>query len=158
MLLDVNVLGLRWTVHVRREVRITGITSRVDGGGHILMWDFDDADRDNVVDSLAEIQTRFGLPVIKIVRTRDRGFHAYCFKRLHWAEVLRILHYTRLVDQEWLKLSAWRGYLTLRITDKPLAPHIEHELDLAPAFVGVYPDVSHNQLMTTARYRQAARD
>jgi len=103
----------------QRYQKVYGVNSDLDDGSHFLMWDFDQCELSEVLDSLREVQRKFRLPNIYVIQTDRRGsYHAYCFAKKTWAEAVFILMSTRHCDQGFIKLAVLRGYITLRITPK----------------------------------------
>lgn len=112
----------RWQLDISltRRQRVSGVNSRLQDGAHFLMWDFDNIGIEVVSLELARIQEEFGLPKIYLLQSSyARHYHAYCFSRHTWAEVLYILLSTRHVDKQFIKLGTFREYMTLRFSDKP---------------------------------------
>lgn len=111
----------RLDVSFNRRFPVLGVNSKLnEDGRHMLLWDFDGVKLDDVVKTLNDLQVEFALPSIHVLcSTVDGNWHAYCFESLPWAEMLYILLRTTGLDQQFLKLGVFRGYMTLRITDKP---------------------------------------
>ena len=112
-------LGLRFylAASLRRIREVTGVNSQIDPETHFLMWDFDDVPLEIVEESLLSIQKMFSLPAISIVKTKENGYHGYCFKACTFLEARGILGFTPNIDRHYLAAGCGRGYFTLRFTD-----------------------------------------
>lgn len=110
--------------------KVTGVNSNLKDGQHIIMWEFDETDLDQVKCALFAAQVFHQLPEIQIARSHpDGGFHAYCFKAMSFIETLHIVSGTALVDPHYITLCAMRQHWTLRLTDKGQGQP-EHETHL----------------------------
>lgn len=98
----------------------TGIISEVEGGEHILMWDFDDVPFENVWHALTLVKQKYDLSTIYLLRSSEKGdhFHALCFDEVPWPQAVIIVKDTMGVDDAFWKIGVLRGYFTLRITPK----------------------------------------
>jgi len=131
MKIEFEILHRRIRFSAQRQVRVKGVTSRLSTGQHILMWDFDHKSWDCVQEALLRVQCQFTLPSIYVLKTREDSYHAYCLRALDWSDVIHIISSTAFVDLDYFRIGIWRGYFTLRITDKPGAPEIQHFCTLA---------------------------
>lgn len=121
--------GIKFHIGINRTARVKGVNSKLADGKHFLMWDIDGVPKGKLVPALYKIQVRFALPKIYVLDTGIEGYyHAYCFKRFAWADVLHILASTEYLDKIYLSIGVLRGYWTLRISDKRNRP-------IQPAFV-----------------------
>ena len=104
--------------------RVVGINSLLRDGEHILLWDFDEMSLPMVEGALLEVQHRFGLPDIYILRSNGEGthYHAYCFERVTIQEAVRIIASTRGIDLPFLAWGILRGYFTLRAFSETREP------------------------------------
>lgn len=111
--------GVKFFLSVSRYVKVTGVNSKLSDGLHLIMWDFDNVNRYEVIEILEKIQQRFKLPPVYIICSGyESNFHAYCFDAVSWAKLLYILASTPKLDQMYFKIGVIRGYFTLRITRK----------------------------------------
>lgn len=109
----------RVALSIGRVTDVEGINSDLVGGGHIIMWEFDETRETPVVRALIKAQSLHGLPDITLARSHlDGGYHGYCFLRRTWLESLSIVAATEGVDPAWINLCAMRNHWTLRLTDK----------------------------------------
>ena len=110
---------VRVALSVGRVTDVEGINSDLVGGGHIIMWEFDEEDWTKVHKYLQDIQIRYPLSDIHVAQSHPGGgFHAYCFTRMSWLQSLHIVTGTEGVDEAWINLCAMRNHWTLRLTDK----------------------------------------
>lgn len=110
---------IRFSLVIRTVKNVQGVTSLLDDGQHILMWDFDGQSIKDVERNLWAIQVFYELPDIHISQSSDNGgLHAYCLHRTPWLESLHIVAGTRGVDPDYVSLAAWRKKWTLRLSDK----------------------------------------
>lgn len=109
-------------VSLKRHVTRVGVSSDVGDNKHILLWDFDNVDRELVIKALRMVQWSFDLPHILVVPTRADSFHAYCLEAFPWARCLAILAATAYLDPTYFKMGVVRGYFTLRVEDLPNRP------------------------------------
>ena len=109
-----------------RVNEVSGVCSNIDPErrNHFLMWDFDGIDYDLVELALFEVQLKYNLPQIDIIKT-TRGYHAYCFKSCNWRECRTIISDTDFVDHLYLAIAITRGYFTLRYTLVPGEPEFQ---------------------------------
>ena len=106
---------------------------RVSGGScHILMWDFDKLPLESVEDALKIIQVRYFLSDIHILETNkeEHNHIAYCFTRTEWQRAIEIIAATYGIDFQFLRLSVYRGWFTLRVgAKKSGTPHLVKRLE-----------------------------
>ena len=109
-----------------------GVNSRLDDGRHILMWDFDKHSLESVVEALRVVQTRYFLSDIHILETNkeEHNYIAYCFTQTEWQRAIEIVSATYGIDWQFLRLSVYRGWFTLRVGAKKSGlPHIIKRLE-----------------------------
>jgi len=104
----------RMVCQLKRVTHVTGINSEYLPGKHFLMWDFDDTELETVIEDLLLVQYLFQLPNIAILKTKDKGYHAYCFKSCDMNLARSIIGMTPHVDNHYLAAGTGRGYFTLR--------------------------------------------
>lgn len=98
---------------------VIGVNSNLPDGNHILMWDFDMVNKEDIIKELVDIQARFKLPRIYILQTSPKqGFHAYCFKKVDWKTCVEILAASKLIDWNYFKYGIYRKHFTLRVSPK----------------------------------------
>ena len=113
------VFGRRITFTFAPVTNVMGVNSNLSEGDHILMWDFDETNLDNVVKSLHQVQFKYDLPNIYVLETKEgENFIAYCFKRVTLRTAVEIIASTRGVDWNFLKYGVYRGHFTLRVGEK----------------------------------------
>ena len=116
---EFTILG-RWKItgSLYRAHPVDGVNSEIEGGGHILMWDFDGVSLVDVRGALKLAQSYYELPRIFILESSPGSYHAYCFVRSTWGEACAIVAQTPGVDKVFLSIAILRGYFTLRFSDK----------------------------------------
>jgi len=154
MKFGITIGNHRFSLGLHHLVRREGICSKVgDTDKHILLADFDDCDIDTVVRELKWLQDEYDLPTIHILKTKERGYHAYCFCYRDFGEILRLLAQLPSVDRGFVGLGVVRGYWTLRITPKRLediTPLVRLESDWPPE-VDVFDSLRVTKYWTTNR-------
>jgi len=120
MIWRIKIGFIRVTLTIAPVCQVVGVNSNIDREKryHILMWDFDDVPFLCVYDALYKVQKHFKLPNIYIFLTKERGYIAYCFKKVTWREAIKIISYTDWIDLNFLKYGIYRGHFTLRISPK----------------------------------------
>lgn len=119
MHLRVDIRGYRFYVAVTHSKKVKGVNSRLPGGKHFLMWDFDDKPEHDVVMALRLVQQRFRLSTIYLLNTGLPNYwHAYCFSTFDYPDLLRILASTPFLDEIYFRIGVLRGYYTLRYSPK----------------------------------------
>lgn len=133
------VLTLELDLFLRRARRVRGVSSLLKNGGHFLMWDFDNADLEAVALALRQTQRERDLPTIFVVATNNQNsYHAYCFTWGSWRWALHVVCGVPQVDEDWIRLSGYRGFFTLRLPEpgetfslvRVLRGAYEHDLDV----------------------------
>jgi len=119
MMLRFRIGRWRFSLNVVHVTDVAGVNSILPDGKHILMWDFDGVNLDQIIESLSEVQRKYMLPTIYILYTGKPGHYmAYCFKRCEWMKAIEIIAATRYVDPTFFRFGVWRKKFTLRITPK----------------------------------------
>jgi len=114
-----QIRNIRFHVGFSIQKKVIGVNSQLEDGKHFLLWDFDGLSLGEVMTALEYVQGWFELPSIYILNTGIEGYyHAYCFKKFHWAKAMYALASTRGIDETFFKLGVMRGYWTLRFSDK----------------------------------------
>lgn len=136
MIFRLYIGNWRFTFSFMQVEKVVGINSRVKGGGHILMWDFDSSTGEQVVKELKRIQRKYKLPPIYVLKTKEDGhFIAYCFKRVEFQDLIKILADTKGICLTFLRATAWRFHATLRVSPKsgrkPI-PYAKLDSDVRP--------------------------
>jgi len=136
-------------LELERKVPVRGFNSKLQDGTHILMWDFDRATLDGVLDCLEQVQLEFQLPPITVMESKkERNYHAICFQRNNFAHAAYILASTEGVDQVFVGLGFWRGYWTLRYTSK--GKGMPEKIALLPGYE--LPDADPDDITTEVEY------
>jgi len=109
----------RFTFTMAPLTDVIGVNSNLPDGNHIVMWDFDETNFDDVFKTLLTVQRVYNLPKIYILETKkDTNYIAYCFKRTTWLKVVEIIAFTKGVDWNYFKYGVYRGNFTLRVGPK----------------------------------------
>lgn len=118
MLVRIGNLQIRFYITLL-ENRV-GVNSQLynEPDKHILLWDFDNANIDEIKSSLVAMQLRYRLPEILIVESSPEKYHAYCFASRPFMEVVHILSDTPNVCETFFRIGIIRGYYTLRISTR----------------------------------------
>lgn len=115
----IDLKGWRLYIGLTHSVKVKGVNSNLPDRRHILMWDFDNKEGEDVINSLVAIQKKFKLSRIFLLNTGlDGHYHAYCFKAISWAMALYILASTKHLDSTYFKIGIIRGFYTLRYSKK----------------------------------------
>jgi len=149
VMLKLYIGNWKFVFGIMHYEKVVGVNSRVKGGGHILMWDFDNQDAKTVVKELARIQRKYNLPPIYILETNpNKGYIAYCFKRVSYQEMIKILADTNGICPTFLRMTAWRMHATLRVSPKS-GRRIKPFLKLPS---GIKEDVTPKDLISWVEY------
>jgi len=109
----------RFTFTMAPVVKVVGVNSILSDGNHVLMWDFDDTKLEDVMDALIHVQAEYMLPPIYVLETKPgKNYIAYCFKKTEWRKAVEIVVSTPHVDWNFIKYSVYRGWFTLRVSEK----------------------------------------
>ena len=96
-----------------------GVCSQVfNKDEHVLLWDFDHISLKRLTKILIDIQQKYNLPAIYIMKTSVSGYHAYSFTKRTFQQVIHILSDTDGIDIAYLRLGMVRGYYTLRFSKR----------------------------------------
>ena len=71
MRIRLNLAGVRFFASLSRYTKVTGVNSKLPGGKHFLMWDFDNVERWKVQAILETVQAEWKLPNIYLRRCND---------------------------------------------------------------------------------------
>jgi len=119
MIWRLDIGSIRFALYVNTVIKVIGVNSYLDDGRHILMWDFDDVELEDVKRALRKVQARYFLSDIHIMETkRNSSYCAYCFTAVDWQRAIEIVAATDHVDMKYLKWSVYRGRFTLRVSPK----------------------------------------
>lgn len=112
--------NIRYVLSAAKVTKIMGINSQLGDDDHILMWDFDHTSLFDVCYHLRYIQHRYMLSDIHILETnhQEGNYVAYCFTRTEWHDAVAIVASTHGVDWNFVRLSVFRGWFTLRVGEK----------------------------------------
>ena len=102
---------------------------------HMLLWDFDYLNLDDIIESLEKVQQDYNLPSIYVIKSSPDSYHAYCFMSRSFRETINIISATTTVDMAYLRLGIVRGYFTLRITPRTGEPDFELVKILTSGFI-----------------------
>jgi len=139
--------------NLRRVKTVTGVNSQIDDNTHFLMWDFDDVPLSTVEESLKSVQDMFYLPAISIIKTKEYGYHAYCFKACSFVEARGIIGLTANVDRHFLAAGCSRGYFTLRFSEFE-GRGFEHCITL---FSDIKSDLDYSDINCFVEYTKAVK-
>ena len=98
--------------------KIEGINSKVSEFSHILLWDFDSTNLKEIEKELIRIQDKFFLSDIFIFSDNMKSFHAYCFTRVCFKDLLKILVETEYVDMDFIGYTIRNKKAVLRTSRK----------------------------------------
>lgn len=154
MIKRLTIRDFRITFTAARISKVVGVNSMLKNGKHIIMWDFDDKDCQEVYHALREVQLAYGLPDIIMLESKPgTNYMAYCFKQVEWIDAVRIVANTALVDYNFLKFSVYRGHFTLRVSPKGNRQIHFHSLISSM----VRPDCTIEDLPSWVRYETIKR-
>lgn len=110
---------LRFTFTMARVTKVVGVNSEVDEDLHIIMWDFDHTELNDVIHELRIVQTRYFLSDIIIVQSSSPdNYIAYCFSTRTFQRVCEIISATQGIDWNFFKYGVYRKRFTLRVSEK----------------------------------------
>ncbi len=116
----IKIKNFGLSVRFFRTVKRTGVCSRIynEPDKHILMWDFDNTEKNKLLEALENTQRFYELPAIYVIESSHGKHHAYCFVKRSLKDIIHILSATNYIDEEYLRLGMVRGYYTLRISKR----------------------------------------
>jgi hypothetical protein len=119
MIWQLRISNWKFTFTFAQVTDVIGVNSILAGGGHILMWDFDDVPLNWIKTALKYKQDDYLLSKIYILNTGLPNHHiAYCLTRCTWRHAYGIVASTPFVDWNFIKYAAVRGHFTLRVSPK----------------------------------------
>jgi len=118
LIINVGNIRIHLSASVQRTTQVEGINSNLPDGRHILLWDFDDNDINNVIDTMRDIQTRESLSNVYIVESSAKHYHALCFTPVSLTDAIIILSTTPDIDKNFVRIGLMRGFWTLRISPR----------------------------------------
>ena len=95
-----------------------GITSLQSDGNHIVMWDLENCSLQQAKKTLLEVQIKYGLSDIFIVSDTEESFRGWCFSKVNFKTLLKILLDTKFLDWNFFWWTVKRGKATLRVSKK----------------------------------------
>jgi len=144
----------RMSLSLNKVCNVDGVCSNLADGNHILMWDFDNAQFQDVCLTLVTIQYKYRLPTIYVLESSPDNYIAYCFTSLPFPKAVSIVADTRYADWTFVKLAILRGYFTLRISKKS-----GHEPKLVTTIRSEYPELANvDSLRKFVRYETVVKD
>jgi len=146
-------LYFKLAFQLKKVVIVDGVNSQIDPDTHFLMWDFDDIELPLVVIYLFKVQRRFRLPEISILKTKENGYHAYCFKACTFEKARGIIAFTPGVDKNFLAIGIGRGYFTLRFSDVK-GRGFQHVCKLSSK---IKADISYKEVNSFVEYTKAKK-
>lgn len=111
---------LRLKIYLDRLEKRDGVCSQVfnEKDNHMLIWDFDNAELEDILNGLNLVQFQYCLPTIYIIESSPQKYHAYCFAKRSLQQTINILSGTEKIDLNYLRMGTARGYFTLRISQR----------------------------------------
>lgn len=103
---------------IAKTQKLEGITSKVGKDEHIILWDLDNCNLSEAIESLTRTQDKYNLSDIAIFSDRENGFCAICYTVIPFMRMLRILVDTDYIDEGFIGYTAKRFKATLRTRRK----------------------------------------
>lgn len=145
--------NIQFRVYMSKLEKRTGVCSQQFNkpDSHVLLWDFDYSELDDIVKSLMDIQKQYNLPSIYVIQSSPDSYHAYCFTSRTFREIINILSATKQIDMTYLRLGIVRGYFTLRITPRKNEPNFKLVKTLESGFINEvsFMDITINDYLTS---------
>jgi predicted aldo/keto reductase-like oxidoreductase len=85
---------------------------------HYVFWDMDNCTLEQAEETLECIQTKYKLSDIFICSDWENSFRAWCFSKVDYNTMLKILLETRYVDKGFFRYAVTNNKATLRTSDK----------------------------------------
>jgi len=102
--------------------KVLGVNSRIgkrEDDKHILLWDFDNNNINEIVEELKWIQEEYNLSDIFICAdNKYKSYKAFCFKQFSFWEMIGILYDTDFIDKNFYRWTVRKGQATMRISRK----------------------------------------
>lgn len=104
-----------------------GITNLTADGYFIPFLDYDDIALKRVEKELSDIQKKFNLSDVYIIKSSN-GYNALSLDKLPYNVMINLVNYSKLLDKTFRKVAIARGYFTLRIgIDKKIIVILESD-------------------------------
>lgn len=147
-------------IYINKQEKRVGICSDniKNTDRHCLLWDFDNANLENIRACLKYMQKEYQLPNIYIAKSSSKNYHAYSFVSLPFLRTIHILSGTPFIDETYLRLGIVRGYFTLRIS-----PRHNDKLEYIECLTSDYPsemnplDLMTNEYLTSNKGEHNAK-
>jgi hypothetical protein len=115
----VVVAGVTFFVMIAKTQTLEGITSLQRDGKHIVMWDLENCTLRQIKKLLKKIQKNYGLSDIKVVTDNDKTYRAWCFSKVDFIILLKILvDSLSILDYNFFYYTVKRRKATLRTGTK----------------------------------------
>lgn len=101
---------------------LEGVTSLLDNGKHIVLWDMERCFQEQAEESLRYPQHKYNLSNIYLFSDLARSFRAWCFTQVEFKTYLKILLDTKYVDWNFFYYTVKRKKATLRVSNKKNRP------------------------------------
>lgn len=91
-----------------------GISSRCENHEHILMFDYDNIEKDQIIKHLKKLQKEYGFSNFYLITTTN-GYNAICLDKLVFGLIYSLgMDVSSPADRQFFKIANARGYYTLR--------------------------------------------
>ena len=118
LMIKLKLGSFRLNFSITAITKTYGVYSLLENGKHILMWDFDDLPLRKVIVALRAVQNKYFLPEIRIMQTKEKSYHAYCFLQTDFRRCVEILAATPNLDWGFFLFGCLRQKFTLRVGEK----------------------------------------
>ena len=105
---------------ITRTQSVTGLISKIPNGldQHYPLWDFDNSNLDEVMESLETAKNDFMLNNIYIMSDKEGSYRAFSLTPVDFRTLLGIIIFTKGTDFQFFNWTVKRGYATIRMTEK----------------------------------------
>jgi hypothetical protein len=112
----------RYTVYfmLSETQKLTGITSLLRSGLHILLLDIENCSLDECLYELQDIQDHYGLGDIFVSSDYKNSFRCWCFTQMTFRQMIHVMADQALfhLDENFFEWTARHGKATLRLSNK----------------------------------------
>ena len=114
--------NLTFFAMIAKTQRLEGVTSLQSDGNHIVMWDLEKCTLEQAEKTLQNVQKKYWLSHIYIVSDVEGSYRAWCYNKVDFITLLKILLDTQFLDWNFFYWTVKRGKATLRTSAKNREP------------------------------------
>ena len=123
--LRAKIHGYTFFIMLAKTQSLSGITSKVVGDEfkrHYVFWDLEQCTLGQAKLALKYVQEQYDLGTIFVTSDFPHSFRAWCFSKVAFLTLIRILIDTAFVDYNFIYWTMQKGKATLRLSPKQNRP------------------------------------